>query len=118
MLEILGILLVLALILLLTYFFTKYFARFKMGTLGGLAKSSHMRVLDQLTIAPDMRLLVVQVDTQYFLLGVSVAGISYLKELPAEALSLWTSTSPTAQAAGEQPSFRTAFTEALRQKRK
>lgn len=118
-LSLLGMLLMLGVILLLAYLFTKYFARWKLGTLGGLAKSSHMRVLEQLTLGPDMRLLVVQVDTHYLLLGLSSAGITQLQELSAEEVSLWKTNAPANGGDGvSHPSFGASFAEALRQKRK
>lgn len=117
--ALLGMLLTVAAILALAYFSTKYISRMKLGSLGNLAKSGHMRTLDQLIVGADLRLILVQVGTRYLLLGLSPGGITSLAELTPEEASLWELDKPSVNGVNtEHPSFRESFLEALKQKRK
>ena len=79
-----------------------------------------MRLLDQLTMGADLRLVLVQVGTRYLLLGLSSNGITQLAELTAEEAALWEADEQNLanDASNAPPSFRTSFLEALKQKRK
>ncbi len=117
--TLLGMLLTLVAILVLAYFSTRYVAKFKLGKLVHAKGGGQMRVLDQLTIGQDARLLVVEVGGRFLLLGHSAAGISLLAELTAQEAEHWLlELSQQTQAQQDAPSFRDSFLEALRQRKK
>jgi len=118
--TLLGMLLTLVAILVLAYFSTRYVAKFKLGKLmrarGG---GEQMRILDQLTIGQDARLLVVEVGDRFLLLGHSASGISLLTELTAQEAERWLlELAQQTQAQQDAPSFRDSFLEVLKQRKK
>lgn len=118
-LALLGMLLTVVIVLVLAYFCTKYFSRWKLGSLAtNTSTSSQMRILDQLTVGADLRLLLVQVGTRHLLLGLSAAGITSLLELTPEEASLWDIAEQKGNTNSTCPSFGASFLEALKQKRK
>jgi len=117
--ALLGMLLTVVIVLVLAYFCTKYFSRWKLSSLDSSAsKSSQMRILDQLSMGPDLRLLLVQVGTRYVLLGLSAAGITSLLELTPEEASLWKVVEQKSNTDSTYPNFGASFLAALKQKRK
>lgn len=119
-LELMGVLLTIIAILVLAYLATRYMSKLKFGgfkmTGGG---SGHMKILDQLSVGQDMRILLVQAGTRYLLLSAAASGISLLKELSDEEAALWLC-EPEEQtvASANNPSFRDSFLETLKQRRK
>lgn len=100
----LGVLLVVLAICALAYWFTRYVA--VSGALGGFrtaAGGGRLRVLAQLGIGKEERLLVAAAGERCFLLGVTPAGISLLAELTGEEAAAWSEAETTAPA---PPSFR------------
>ena len=117
--ALLGMLLTVVFVLVLAYFCTKYFSRWKLGSFGAAtSQSSHMRIMDQLTVGPDLRLLLVQVGTRHLLLGLSAAGITSLLELTPEEVALWEVLEQKSNSDSTFPTFGASFLEALKQKRK
>lgn len=118
--ELLGIILTIVCILVLAYLFTRYTAKFKMGG-AKVSRSSngHMKILDQLVIGQDTRLILVQTGQRFLLLGVSAAGLSLLSELSEADAALWLADLELEQTSGAQnPSFRDSFVESLKRWRK
>lgn len=115
--TVLGMLLIVAAILVLAYFSTKYIARMRFGSMSAGAKNGRMQVLDQLSMGTDLRLIVVRVGVRYLLLGLSANGIQTLAELTQDEALLWDE-QETDQTNPNPPSFRASFLEVLKQKRK
>ena len=117
--TLLGMLLTLAAILVLAYLSTRYVAKFKLGRLMHAKGGGHMRIIDQLTIGQDARLLLVEAGDRYLLLGHSASGISLLTELTAQEAERWLlELSQQTQVQQDAPSFRDSFLEALKQRKK
>jgi flagellar protein FliO/FliZ len=118
--ALLGMLLTVVLILVLAYLSTKYLSRLKLGGFSSFPSGGRMRLLDQLSMGADLRLVLVQVGARYLLLGLSSAGITQLGELSPEEAALWEEETLGGPAGPSQvpPSFRASVLEALRQKRK
>ncbi|MEF9941541.1 MAG: flagellar biosynthetic protein FliO [Lachnospiraceae bacterium] len=70
-------------IIYLSYICSKYIA--KRG-IGGRSNSTYMKVIDQLVIGQDRSIAVIQAGLNYYLIGITGAGISVLAELSAEDL--------------------------------
>lgn len=117
--TLLGMLLTLVAILVLAYLSTRYVAKFKLGKLAHARGGGQMRILDQLTIGQDARLLVVEVGARFLLLSHSASGISLLAELTDQEAERWLlELSQQIQAQQDAPSFRDSFLEALKQRKK
>lgn len=99
-------------VLALAYLCTRYLAG-RMPALPGAARTKGgMRVLDQLALGRDQRIVLVQVGEQFLLLGVTAAGIAQLAQLTREEADQWTSQPPPADGQGNM-SFRDAFLRSL-----
>ena len=79
----LGILLALAMVLLGSYFVTRW-AGMGLGARFGASGGRHVRLLERVPMGRDQSLVVVQVMNRYFLLGSSPSGFSLLAELTEE----------------------------------
>lgn len=117
--TLLGMLLVLVGILVLAYFSTRLVAKFKMGkmsrTSGG---GEHMRVLEQLILGQEARLLLVTVGDRFLLLGHSAGGLNLLAELTPEEADRWLlEQTKQIQDQKDAPSFRDSFLEVLKQRK-
>lgn len=78
-LSMLGSLALIILVLALTYFGTRWYAR-RMGQAGGTGK--YIKVLDRTVIGSGASLVIVRVDDRYYLLGVSDKSVRLVSELP------------------------------------
>ncbi len=119
LLPLLGMLFTVILILFGAYFFTKNLPRMRIGGFLGASRGAKMRILDQLSMGRDWRIVLVQVGSRHLLLGVAAGEISLLAELSSEEAALWTDEDPQDKNgdAGSPPSFKDSFMEALSQKR-
>lgn len=83
-LQLLWALLVIAVVLVLAYLFTRYGA----GRLSGAIRprSRRMTVVEQISLGRDQRLVLVRVGDTLYLLGVTPGGVSRLEKLPASEL--------------------------------
>lgn len=117
--SLLGMLLVVAAVLALAYFVTRYLGGRGMGLPSGGPRGAHMRVVDQLPLGREQRLALVRVGGRWLLLGVSPGAIQLLAELSEEEAALWQSEPGPGQTDGGTPlpSFREAFLESLRRKK-
>ena len=100
----------------LAYWFTKSVAgRGGLGAFGPLKAGGGLKVLAQLPLGRDQKLIVTQAGGRFFLLGVTATEISMLAEFTAEEAALWQEQGGTAEKR-ETPSFREALDTVLRQK--
>lgn len=75
-----GTLIVVVLILYLAYVATKYIGR----GVGVRARSSCMRIRDQIAIGRDRSAVIMQIGTRFFLVGITASQVSILSELDEE----------------------------------
>lgn len=73
-----GSLILIILILVLTYYATRWYAR-RMGQRAGTGK--YIRVLDSAALGTGASAVIIQVDTHYYLLGVGEKQVNLLCEL-------------------------------------
>lgn len=113
-LPLLGLLLMVVVVLVLAYFASRFVATRGIGqyTPGGVAR--RMKVIDQLMLGRDQKLVVAQVGGRHLLLGVTAAGMNLLVELTEEEAALWKKETT----GGETPSFKEAFLSQLRERKK
>lgn len=111
-LRLVWTLLVIVVVLVLAYLFTRFMAgqaaggphRFRRG---------RFTVLDQVSVGKDQKLLLVQLKDQVYFLGAAQGGITCLDKLPAEELT------QGEEAAGQQnPSFSEALQQVVNQWKK
>ena len=109
--SLLGILAVVVLILYLAYVSTKWIgthgAPGGMGTLRGNGGAERFRILAQLGVGRNERLVLVRLDERCYLLGVTEHQITLLRELDGEEAERWL----TQSGRGSEAS---GFAEALR----
>lgn len=115
--ELFGVLAAVILILILAYYATKWIGKHG-GMAGGTMSvradgAEKFRVLAQLTVGRNERLLLVRLEEKCFLLGVTEHGITMLRELEEDEASKWLD----ADALAAPPSFIEALGEALRRKK-
>jgi len=94
-LSLLGVLAVVAVILVLAYWSTKLIARSGSLMLGGKNGANELKVLRQLNVGRNEKLLLVQLHQRGLLLGVTGSNISLLTELTDEELNSLTQTDAT-----------------------
>lgn len=85
----------------------------------GLGRSGNgwIRVVEQHALGRDQRLVVVQVKEKYYLLGITANSISMLSEVPGDPAK-GLDEELLEQAVKERPTFREAFFDALRQRKR
>ena len=99
----------------LAYWFTKYVVgRGKLGGLGVSKGAEKLRVLQQLSLGKDQRILVVRAGDRYLLLGVTASGMSTLAEFTPEEAKIWLAEEK--QQTEQPPSFTEALQKVLKQK--
>ena len=112
--SLLGMLLTVAAVVGLAYWFTRHVVGGRYGaSLGLLQRNEQLRVLAQTQVGKDQRLAVVQAGTRYFLLGMTPQNISLLAELTEEEAAVWQGP--------EEPSpvpFQQAFQNAIHREKK
>lgn len=77
LLQLLGLCLILALILVAAYYTSRFIGRYKMGQL----KDSNIQVIEAFRISPNKMLQIVRIANRYVVLGISKDQISYITEL-------------------------------------
>ena len=116
LLSLLWLVICCAIVLGLAYWFTKHVVgRTKLGNFGTGGGTEHLRVLHQLSLGKDQRLLVVRAGERILLLGVTASGISTLAEFTPEEAEIWLTAEKT-QAQQCPPSFTEALQKVLKQK--
>jgi len=120
LLSALGGLVIVVLVLVLAWWFTKYVAgRLPVagavpGTSGrGRSGVPPLRILGQIAMGRDQRLLVVQAGRRVFLMGAVPTGITVLAELSGEEAEEWITSSAVPEAL---PSFQEALKKVLKKK--
>ena len=114
--ALLGVFAAVVLILYLAYATTKWIGTH--GVPGGTASlrtggAGELRLLAQLGVGRNERLVLVRLNERCFLLGVTEHQITLLRELDGEEAAEWLRESDSASA----PSFRTVLGDALRKKK-
>ncbi len=110
--ALLQYILIVVVILGLAYWVTRY-----MGTRGGpgiirqSGQNLQMKILAQITVGRDQRLVVADIAGRYFLLGLSSGGISNLAELTREDIEAW----QARENRGDEPRQSNKFAEVLAQ---
>lgn len=90
LLSLLWVVVCCAVVIGLAYWFTKYVVgRGRLGRIGAAAGTQNLRIVSQLSLGKDQRLLVVCAGERYLLLGVTSAGISTLMEFTPEEIETW-----------------------------
>lgn len=77
LLQLLGLCLILALILVAAYYTSRFIGRYKMGQL----KDSNIQVIEAFRISPNKMLQIVRIANRYVVLGISKDQITYITEL-------------------------------------
>lgn len=111
-----GVLAAVLLILFLAYYVTKWLGTHAMpGGTGafGAGGAGSFRLLAQLGVGRNERLVLVRLDERCYLLGVTEHQITLLRELDAEEAAKWTEESGSGQA----PGFMEILSESLRKKK-
>lgn len=112
-LKLVWALLVILIVLVLSYLFTRFVAGRAAGGPSRFRKG-RITVLDQATVGKDQKLLLVQLKDQIYFLGTAQGGITCLEKLPAADLIPEDSGSD----APRNPSFSEAFQQVMDQWKK
>ena len=89
LLSLLGIILVLLLVMVGCYLFTRWAGTGLGGSFGLGGGGERMKVVERLAVGRDQALLVVRLADRYLLLGSTPAGFTLLAELTEEEGALW-----------------------------
>lgn len=116
LLSLLWLIVCCAVVLGLAYWFTKHVVgRGRLGNLGTGGGTEDLKVLHQLSLGKDQRLLVVRAGERTLLLGVTGSAISTLAEFTPEEAERWLTAEKT-KAEQCPPSFTEALQKVLKQK--
>ena len=100
----------------MSYWVTRFVAgRGILGNGTGRMGNGQLKIVEQLMLGRDQRIVVVEVGEKHYLLGITANNISLLSEItwsPETGLD-----ESIAQAAKERPTFREAFFDVLKQKK-
>ena len=115
MASLLGMLVVIAAVLFLAWWATKQIAQ-RPGLQGfsGRMPNDEMRVLAQLPLGREQRLVVVECAARYFLLGITQNSVSMLSELSEEDVQQWKQMQEEEPVSGSVQSFSTLLQNKLR----
>ena len=114
--SLLGILAVIVLILYLAYFATRWIGTHSAPGNGLLRASGagDLRILGQLGVGRNERLVLVRLGERCYLLGVTEHQITLLRELDGEEAAPWLAQN---ESAGAAPGFMEVLSETLRRKK-
>lgn len=114
-LKLVWALIVILIVLVLAYLFTRFVAGRATGGPGlSRFRRGRITVLDQVTIGKDQKILLVQLKDQVYFLGAAQGSITCLEKLPAEDLLPENSDSDSPS----NPSFPEAFRQVVEQWKK
>jgi flagellar protein FliO/FliZ len=82
--EFIGLVLLLAVILIATYYTTKWIGKIKFGQL----KSNNFQLIDSYNIAPNKMLQIVKVTDKYIVIAVGKDSVQFITELEEEQVKL------------------------------
>ena len=114
LLSLVGALAVIGAILVLAYYATRLLALRVPKGFAMARGERHMQVLEQMPVARDQKLMVVQVGQRFFLLGATANNIQPLAELTPEEGQQW----HQGPEEGAPPSFREALLSQLKKQGK
>lgn len=112
-LSLLGMLVIVAGVLVMAYFFTRYVAARGMAGYPAI-RGQKLKVLDQMSLGRDQRLLVIQAGERFFLVGAAATGFTMLAELTGQEAEQWTDKGESGE---PLPSFKEAFLAQLKKKK-
>lgn len=117
-LPLLFMIITVALVIGLAYWFTRYMiGGGKLGAFGVIQNNSPMQIMTQTRVGKEQCLAVVRTSERYFLVGITAQNISLLAELSKEDVAPWLQ--DEAQRKTEQaPSFKQAVLDSLQGKKK
>lgn len=112
----LWVLICVVLVIGLAYWFTKYMVgRSGFGTISLEKRIDVLKILAQMPLGRDQRLLMIQAGQRYFLIGVTPAGMTALAEFTSEEAELW-QVKEAQLVNGQAMSFTEAVKRVLKQK--
>lgn len=115
----LGMVVAVAVVIALAYFFTRYIVGGSWARAAGFPrKNEGLSVLVQTPIGKDQRLAVVQAGGRYFLVGITPQNISMLAELTEEESAAWVEKTDGQGSVQQGVPFRQAFMDALQRGKK
>lgn len=81
--SVLSTLVIVVLILLMSYFFSKYIA---VGAVR-LSGSKYIKIIDRIILGQDRSIVIIKVNKKYLMVGISSSGMNLLKELSPEDIA-------------------------------
>ena len=115
-LQLIWALVVVAAVLVLAWLFTRFVAgRMSGGAPLGLSKDKPVKLLAQLSVGREQRVLLIQVGEQYYLLGAAQGGVTLLDKLSEEESAELRRQAPPADP-GERMGFQKALKKVLEQR--
>lgn len=116
-LSLIGMVVVIVIVLGLAYWVTRWVAGGKKFHLPGRSgKDDRLRVLAQIPIGKDQRIVIVQTGQRYFVLGATAQSISTVAELTEEEAAAWLQP-PEDPDKPQPPSFKESLLEVLQQRK-
>ena len=82
--QIFGMLVAFAVIVAAAYYVSRYFGRYALK----IRENSNIKVIETSRIATDKYLQIIEVNGQYFLIGISKNGINPISELDADKIKI------------------------------
>ena len=89
LLSLVGTLAVLAVVLMLAYLTTRLVGTRLAGRVTGGSRGRHLKVVEQISVGKEAKLLLVKLEDHCLLLGVTQSGVTCLKELSQEEVAAW-----------------------------
>ena len=116
-LQLIWALVVVAAVLALAYLFTRYIAgRTAGGASLGRFKDRPMKLLAQLPVGREQKVLLIQAGEQYYLLGAAQGGVTLLDKLSAEEMEKLRKSDESDTGPGEKMGFQEALKKVLEQR--
>ena len=115
----LGMIVVVTVVIMLAYFFTRYIVGSGWGRNTVFPqKSGGVSILAQTSVGKEQHLAIVQAAGRYFLLGITPQSISMLAELTEEEISVWMDHQGGRGEVRQGTPFRQAFMDVLQRENK
>ena len=117
LLSLIGTLAVLAVVLVLAYLTTRLVGTRLAGRVSGGSRGRHLKVVEQISVGQESKLLLVRLEEHCLLLGVTQQGVTCLKELSPEEVAAWQE-GEDGETLLPGPSFREQLQQLLAQRKK
>ena len=115
--SLLWAILLIAVVLVLAYAFTRFVASRAVGSGGLRYRGRRLTVLEQVTVGKDQKLLLVQMGEKYYFLGAAQGGISCLDQVSPEEAERWRQEAGSGRDAGPAVRFQDALREVVERRR-